>query len=94
MFGCGTVDILSGTGAPWLLGSNAIERHYRHFLRGSLFWVGKMRAEYRLLRNVVAADNAISVRWLEWLGFDLSEPVPYGYERRPFRVFEMKGDHV
>lgn len=34
--------------------------------------------------------NAVSKRWLQWLGFTLSEPQAFGYEQRPFRIFEMK----
>lgn len=94
MFGVGTANVLTNTGAPWLLGSDALERHYRHFLRGSRFWVKRMLRDYAELRNVVDDRNAVSKRWLEWLGFTLSEPVLMGYEQRPFRVFEMKASHV
>lgn len=94
MFGCGTTDLLSRTGAPWLLGSDALEQNYRHFLRGSRFWISRMRDRYSLLRNIVDDRNQVSKRWLEWLGFELREPKPFGYEQRPFRVFEMKGNHV
>jgi hypothetical protein len=90
MFGCGTVDLLSKTGAPWLLGTDALERNRRHFLRGSRYWVAEMRKRYSVLRNMVDDRNTVSKRWLEWLGFELSEPMPYGYERLSFRVFEMK----
>jgi len=94
MFGCGTANITANVGAPWLLGSDALETHYRHFLRGSRFWIGKMLTEYSTLRNMVDDRNHVSKRWLEWLGFTLSEPVPMGYEKRPFRIFEMKANHV
>lgn len=91
MFGCGTVDVLGRVGAPWLLGTDAVEHNYRHFLRGSIFWLRKMRQDYALLRNAVDDRNEVSKRWLAWLGFSLGETVPMGYERLPFRIFEMKG---
>ncbi len=90
MFGCGTTNILTRTGAPWLLGTDALERHARDFLRGSLHWVAEMRQRYTLLQNVVDDRNVVSKRWLQWLGFTLSDPQPFGYEQRPFRIFEMK----
>jgi len=90
MFGCGTIDLINRVGAPWLLGTDALERHYRHFLRGSRYWSAEMAARYSMLRNIVDDRNAVSKRWLEWMGFKLSEPRPMGYEKRPFRIFEMK----
>lgn len=94
VFGCGTVNLVCRIGAPWLLGSDALERYYRHFLKGSRFWVSKMRREYSGLRNIVDDRNEVSKRWLQWLGFTLSEPIPMGYEQRPFRIFEMKETNV
>lgn len=94
MFGCGTSNIAANIGAPWLLGSDALEKHYRHFLRGSRFWIEQMTSQYSVLRNIVDDRNEVSKRWLEWLGFTLSEPVPIGYEQRPFRVFEMRANNV
>jgi hypothetical protein len=94
MFGCGTVDILNNIGAPWLLGTDAVERNRRHFLGGSRYWIQQMQNRWQLLRNVVDDRNAASKRWLAWLGFTLKDPEPYGYERLPFRVFEMKVPHV
>ena len=91
MFGCGTIDVIGKVGAPWLLGTDAVETNYRHFLRGSVFWMRKMRSEYSLLRNAVDDRNEVSKRWLAWLGFSLGDTVPMGYERMPFRIFEMKG---
>lgn len=91
IFGCGPSSYLSREGCPWLLGTDALERNYRHFLRGSIFWVRKMREEYTMLRNAVDDRNEISKRWLSWLGFELGDTVPMGYERMPFRIFEMKG---
>ncbi|MEH3125567.1 hypothetical protein [Agrobacterium cavarae] len=90
MFGCGTTNMIANVGAPWALGTDAIDDHPTHFLRGSLFWVREVRKRYASLLNVVDDRNEASKRWLEWLGFTLSEPQPYGYEQRPFRIFEMK----
>jgi hypothetical protein len=92
MFGCGTVNLMARVGAPWLLGTDALERHYRHFLRGSRVWVGRMKRDYASLRNIVDDRNTVSKRWLEWMGFTLSEPMPMGYEQRPFRLFTMENN--
>jgi len=92
MFGAGDVNILGGVGAPWLLGTDAVERHFRQFLRRSIYWRGQLLARYPVLRNAVHDENTASVRWLRWLGFTLSEPVDF--RGHPFRLFELRADHV
>jgi hypothetical protein len=94
MFGVGALSILSGVGAPWLLGTDEVERNRRRFLRGSIFWRDEMLKLFPVLRNVVDDRNAVSIRWLRWLGFTLSEPFPVGRERMPFRLFELRRPHV
>jgi hypothetical protein len=87
MWGVGDLDILTGIGAPWLLGTDAVETNFRGFLRISKHWPAQLLGRYRLLRNVVDARNAVSLRWLEWLGFRLFEPVQIN--GHAFRLFEM-----
>ncbi|GAA3112829.1 hypothetical protein GCM10010520_66260 [Rhizobium viscosum] len=87
MWGIGDINILTGIGAPWLLGTDAVEKNFRGFLRISKDWPAQLLSHYRLLRNVVDARNAISIRWLEWLGFRLFAPVEIN--AHPFHLFEM-----
>lgn len=93
-FGVGTVNLLYRVGVPWLLGTNAIETHYRAFARGSVMWRDYMKARYDLLVNAVDARNTLSRRWLTWLGFTLSEAVPMGVSKLPFYPFELRSGHV
>lgn len=92
MWGVGDINILTGIGAPWLLGTDAVEENFRAFLRISRDWPAQLLSRYRLLRNVVDARNAVSLRWLEWLGFRLFEPVEIN--GHPFRLFEMGETYV
>ncbi|WP_416063932.1 hypothetical protein ACK9YZ_11860 [Rhizobium sp. ZK1] len=87
MWGVGDINILTGIGAPWLLGTDAVEENFRAFLRISRDWPAQLLSRYRLLRNVVDARNMVSLRWLEWLGFRLFEPVEINGHQ--FRLFEM-----
>lgn len=92
MFGVGDINILAGVGAPWLLGTDAVERHYVAFLRGSVDWRDQLLARYPTLKNFVDARNRASVRWLRWLGFTLSEPISVrGHE---FHLFELRSPDV
>ena len=94
IFGVGDLNVLAGVGAPWLLGTDAVTAHYVAFLRGSVHWRGQLLARYGVLRNLVDDRNAASKRWLKWLGFTLTEPVEAGFEKRPFRLFELRRGDV
>jgi hypothetical protein len=90
MFGVGWISILSGMAAPWLLGTDVVQDHYRHFLRGSRWWFARISSGYDVLTNIVDDRNDVSKRWLEFLGFTLDEPQIMGVERRLFRKFEWR----
>lgn len=90
MFGVGWISILNGMAAPWLLGTDVVQDHYRHFLRGSRWWFARISSGYDVLTNIVDDRNDVSKRWLEFLGFTLNEPQIMGVERRPFRKFEWR----
>jgi hypothetical protein len=90
MFGVGWISILSGMAAPWLLGTDLVQDHYRHFLRGSRWWFARISSGYDVLTNIVDDRNDVSKRWLEFLGFTLDEPQIMGVERRLFRKFEWR----
>lgn len=90
MFGVGDLNVLTKTGAPWLLGTDAIEQHVRLFLRSSLHWREKLFNRYEVMRNFVDDRNEVSKRWLSWLGFTLHEPMSIGVNGEMFRLFEMR----
>lgn len=80
-----------GTGIPWLLGTDGIERHAKEFLRTAYPVVQRMRKITPFLMNFVHADNEKSTRFLEHLGFTLHDPIPFGPDGAPFRYFYMGG---
>lgn len=92
MWGVGDINILNGVGAPWLLGTDAVEENFRAFLRISSGWPNQLLQRYSVLRNFVDARNTVSIRWLEWLGFRLLEPVDISGHQ--FRLFEMEAADV
>jgi hypothetical protein len=93
IFGVGVVSIATGTAAPWMLATPAIEHHRRQFLRTSADFRNQLLKQYSTLRNAVDARNAVAIRWLKWLGFSFYEqPLKYrGYE---FRIFELRAGDV
>lgn len=91
MFGVGPISILAGRGAPWMLGTDQIERWPRTFLRRCRPCVEAMLAVYPYLENYVDDRNEKSKQWLRWLGFRVSaEPVTLR-NGAVFRHFEKQG---
>lgn len=79
-----------GVGQPWLLGSDAIERHAVAFLRCSRPCLRDMLKAFRRLENFIDARNRVSIRWLEWLGFTIHPAAPHGPFGLPFHRFTME----
>ena len=90
MFGAGDLNILTLTGVPWLLGTDAVETNYRQFLRRSVDWRDQLLRRYDVLRNVVDDRNEVSKRWLRWMGFTIGDPVAVGVHGEMFRLFELR----
>jgi hypothetical protein len=90
LFGVGAKSALSDEGYPWLLATDELEDISLTFLRQSKKCIEMMLSRHSFLENYVDERNSVSVKWLEWCGFKLDEPKPYGLEGRPFRRFEMR----
>lgn len=91
MFGVSRLSLLSGQGAPWMLGSEDLPKYAIPFLRRNRDYVEDMRQGYEALVNYVDARNLLSIRWLKWLGFTIEDPQPWGPFRLPFHRFTMEG---
>ncbi|WP_428659501.1 hypothetical protein [Reyranella sp.] len=89
LFGVVPMSLVGVVGVPWLLGSDAVARYGRPFLRRNRVYLREMLRVFPVLRNVVDARNAVSIRWLRWLGFTLGTPQPMGVRGLPFIPFEM-----
>lgn len=90
VYGVGRPQLLSGEGVIWMLGTDLLPRHAHLFLRHSRGEVAKMAAGYRALTNMVDARNAVTLRWLAWMGFTIDPPAPYGRKRLPFhRIWKV-----
>lgn len=92
MFGVGYINVLAGVAAPWLLATDAVEHNFIGFLRRSVQWRSQLLARYPVLTNFVDERNTVSIRWLEWLGFKLSDPIDVRGHK--FRAFELRQANV
>jgi hypothetical protein len=90
LFGCAEYgSLLAPVGVPWMLGTDAVARHRRVLQRWARRYIEAMLQEYPRLFNAVHAENTVSVRWLQALGFTLHPATPAPPHGAPFRVFEM-----
>jgi hypothetical protein len=90
LFGVKTLDLLTNTGSPWMLGSKELTQFPMRFLRGSLPVVKSWMKAYDTLYNYVHAENTLSIKWLRWLGFHLDEAAPHGIDAENFHRFEWR----
>ena len=90
IFGVSHRSLLDTTGVPWLLGTNAIDKHAKAFMRRNKTIIKEWRARYELLENWVDSRNTKSIAWLRWLGFEIEEASPYGALGLPFHRFTMR----
>ena len=90
IIGVAPVNMLTGVGSPWMLGTPVLDRHQRVLVRMTPEYISRMLKVFPHLVNYVHAKNTTSVRWLRRLGFTLHEAVPYGPLGEPFLPFEMR----
>lgn len=89
IFGVAPFSILTGTGSPWLLGTDEIQRHRKTFVTETRQGVRDMLLLYPSLVNWVHCDNVASIIWLRGMGFQFDDPAPYGVHGELFHRFHM-----
>lgn len=90
IIGVAPINMLTGIGSPWMLGTPVLDAHSRVLVRRTPEYIARMLKAFPHLVNFVHAKNTTSVRWLRRLGFSLSEPVPFGPLGELFHPFEMR----
>lgn len=92
-FGVASLSFMTGVGSPWLLGTEALDRHPRALMSRAREYLPFMLGIFPHLINFVHVSNTRSIRWLVRLGFTLHDPQPYGARGELFHRFEMRA-HV
>lgn len=91
MWGVVPESLIGPMGAPWMIGTVALDEYARTFLRRCKKTVVGMFADYQHLENYVDARNTRAIQWLKWLGFIVDkEPQEYGMLKQPFYRFRMR----
>lgn len=90
IFGVKPPSMLGTVAVPWLIGTDDIPLHSRTFLRESKKFVEGLKERFPVMENYVDARNVEAVRWLQWVGFSVYYPKPYGPDNLPFHRFVME----
>lgn len=90
MFGVKAPSMLGSVAMPWMIASDRLEFNSRTFLRKSRQVLKIVSEQFPHMQNYVDARNVVAVRWLQWVGFLVYYPEPYGIDNLPFHRFELK----
>ena len=90
LFGVGAQSFLSDTGIPWVMVTRDIEKHRIAFLRQCRYCLREMLKIFPHLVGWVDVRNRLSIKWIAWMGFTVSEPEPFGEFAVPMHKFEMR----
>ena len=90
ILGLAPLSLVSGTAAPWLLGTDLVTQHRRALMRIAPSYIRAMLRAYPHLLNLVHAENEFAVRWLRRAGFTFHSVQPHPVTGAPFHRFEMK----
>lgn len=94
---CGVAGVCPAPSNPrigivWMIGTSALVRHQRAFLRVCRSYADEMMGEFSMLTNMVHAENTVSIRWLGKLGFTISPKQVWGAKGEEFHLFWRMSD--
>jgi len=80
----------TGSGRPWMFGTDEVERQARSLMRDSRQYIQHMLGAFQRLENVVDARNTKYIRWLKRVGFRILSPINIGVAGLPFHPFRLE----
>lgn len=90
IFGVAPKSMIGGSGIPWLVATDELEKYQFAFLRRCRNGVNAMLSVYPYLENYVDERNHVAKAWLSWLGFTLDAAASYGNDGINFHRFHME----
>lgn len=90
IFGVAPKSMIGGSGIPWLVATDELEKYQFAFLRRCRNGVNAMLSVYPYLENYVDERNHTAKAWLHWLGFKIEDAQPFGISGLPFHRFHME----
>ncbi len=90
IFGIAPRSLISTTGVPWMISSNALTKHSFAWARRNREVFAAFSAGWERLENHVDSRYQKAVRWAEWLGFEVEDARPYGLDGILFHKITME----
>lgn len=87
VFGVTAHPQMEGAGIPWLIASEEAVSKVHRFIRRCKEVIDELSAPYRVLLNMVHAENKVAIRWLIWCGFKFLPAVEVGPKNALFMPF-------
>ena len=87
VFGVSSHPQMEGAGIPWLIASDEAEAKGKSLVRYCKEKIDLLSAPYRVLLNMVHAENKVAIRWLIWCGFKFLPAVEVGPKNALFMPF-------
>ena len=76
-------------GRIWMLSSKNIRGHARSVCKISRKEINRLKAEYKMLYNIVDYRNKLTIKWLSWLGFQFGANYFIGPDKHHFKEFHL-----
>lgn len=77
-------------GVLWMIGTDDIYDHVDLFHEHTAQWLEHYRSRFQYIANWVDSRNTAAVKWIESVGFEVHDPIPYGPDQVPFHYFEWR----
>lgn len=92
MFGFVRRGLISSVGVPWMVSTSWLDQkdYAAAFLKPCKPVIRIALDTFPILENFVDARNKRAIRWLQWLGFTLFDPQPFGVLGLPFHRFRQE----
>lgn len=90
VLGVRPLEAFSRIGIIWLLGADGLDKMKKFFLRISKPVIKEMMVGYDIIYSYVDSRYDKALRWLEWCGFTVHEPEPFGALQLPFNLCTLE----
>lgn len=94
LFGIVPDSLTALSGQPWLLTAADMPPCRTTMARATRQYLPYVRQRFTRVHGFVYEHNAVSIRWLKWLGYTLApEPTRLGSTEHRYYAFEWNADH-